>query len=189
MINDVEISKLLGKKTLIIGEAGTGKTRLLISILKKLIADGLSSKVTVIDMAPPRMLDIGGRIIDHDPALCSRIRYLYSNDVRPARLLGKSAEEVVEIAANNAEIIAKLIDEYISNPTEILVINDLTIYVHAGDEEKLSRVIRDSVTFVGTAYEGYRLSEDKGTGITIREKQYLEELLNTVDYVIRLKYS
>jgi len=186
MSDEINISRFLGKKTLIIGEVGSGKTRLLISILRNFISEGLSSKITVIDMAPPRMLDIGGRIIDHDSQLCSMIRYLYSDEIRPARLLGKSAEEVMKIATNNAKIIDKLIEEYFSNLTEILMINDLTLFIHAGDGEKLSRAIKAATTFVGTAYEGIRLSEDKGTGITMREKQYVSELLNTVDNIIKL---
>jgi len=186
MSDEINISRFLGKKTLIIGEVGSGKTRLLISILRNFISEGLSSKITVIDMAPPRMLDIGGRIIDHDSQLCSMVRYLYSDEIRPARLLGKSAEEVMKIATNNAKIIDKLIEEYLSNSTEILMINDLTIFIHAGDGEKLSRAIKAATTFVGTAYEGIRLSEDKGTGITMREKQYVSELLNTVDNIIKL---
>jgi len=186
MSGEIDMSRFLGKKTLIIGEVGSGKTRLLINILRNFISEGLSSMVTVIDMAPPRMLDIGGRIIDHDSQLCSMIRYLYSDDIRPARLLGKSAEEVMRIATNNAKIIDKLIEEYLSNSTEILMINDLTIFIHAGDGEKLMRTIEAATTFVGTAYDGNRLSEDKGTGITMREKQYVSELLNTVDNVIKL---
>ncbi len=186
MSSDVDISDLLGKKTLIIGEVGTGKTKLLITILRKFISEGLSSKITLIDMAPPRILDIGGRIIDHDSRLCSMIRYLYSEEIRPPRLLGKSSEEVARIAANNAKIIDKLIEGYTTSPTEILMINDLTIYVHAGCEEKLNRAIKSAITFVGTAYEGNRLSEDKGTRISMKEKQYVSDLLNVVDHVVRL---
>lgn len=186
MNSKIDLSKILNKKTLIIGEAGTGKTRLLIHLVRQLISNELSSKVTLIDMAPPKIFNIGGRILDYDASLCSKIRYLYSDDIKPPRLTGKTPDELLKIAAKNFEITDKLIDIYILNPTEILLINDLTIYAHAGETSKLNTVIKNATTFVGTAYYGVKLSDDKGSGIAIKEKQYIEDLSDIVDYVVRL---
>ncbi|MEM2990317.1 MAG: hypothetical protein QXQ02_03950 [Halobacteria archaeon] len=186
MNNKIDLSKILNKKTLIIGEVGTGKTRLLIHLVRQLISNELSTKVTVIDMAPPKIFNIGGRVLDYDASLCTKIRYLYSDDIRPPRLTGKTPDEVLKIAAKNYEITDKLIDRYILNPTDILLINDLTIYAHAGDASKLNIVIKNAATFVGTAYYGRKLSDDKGSGITIREKQYIEDLSNIVDCIVKL---
>lgn len=186
MNNEIDLFRILNKKTLIIGEVRSGKTRLLINLIKQLISNKLTNKLTVIDMAPPRMLNIGGRILDYEAELCAKLRYLYSDDIRPPRLTGKTMNEIMKIATKNFEIIDKLIDEYILNPTDILLINDLTMYIHAGDAVKLNNVIMKSITFVGTAYYGSKLSDDKGSGITIKEKQYIEELTSIVDYVFRL---
>lgn len=183
---NLDIDKVVGHKTLILGESGTGKTRLIANIVNEFITHGLSSKLTVIDMAPPRTYDIGGRMIDYDLLIKSKVRYFYSDEIRPPRLMAKTSEEAMRIAIKNSKIIDELINKYLIDPTEILVINDVTIYAHAGDTDKLTETIMYPKTFIGTAYEGKKISEDWGSGITMREKQYIAKLLKIVDNVIRL---
>ncbi len=183
---NLDIDKVVGHKTLIIGEAGTGKTRLLASVVDEFITRGLTSKITIIDMAPSRTYGIGGRMADYDSLIKSKVRYFYSDEIRPPRLLAKTSEEAMRIAIKNSKIIDELLDKYLSDPTEILVINDVTIYAHAGDTEKLTEIIMYPKTFVGTAYEGKKISEDWGSGITMREKQYIAKLLKIIDNVVRL---
>ena len=79
-----------------------------------------------------------------------------------------------------------MIEEYLRNPTEILLINDLTIYLHAGEVEDIIQLINISNTFTATAYEGEKLADDKGSGITDRERRSLDRLKGLVDEVLRL---
>lgn len=181
----LKLDDVLGKKVLIIGEAGTGKTILLVKLLEEVDEKGLSSEVTLIDLAPKRFGEFGGRVTDY---LCQvgGIRLLMPTDVFAPRLSGKTKEDVLLLAEKNKELIEPLLKEFISNPTKILFINDVTIYLHAGDPTLIEKCIEVSGTFVGTAYYGTKLQDDKGSGITHRERTLTERLMKKVDEVIFL---
>ncbi|MEM4676105.1 MAG: hypothetical protein QXM12_07435, partial [Nitrososphaerota archaeon] len=96
-------------------------------------------------------------------------------------------DEVMSLAEKNREAIEPLLKGFLSKPTRILFINDLTIYLHAGDPELLEKCIEVSETFVGTAYYGTKLQDDKGSGITLRERMLAERIMKKVDKVIFLE--
>jgi hypothetical protein len=92
----------------------------------------------------------------------------------------------MRMAEENGRMIETVLDNYLKNPTSTLFINDLTIYLHARELEKLQRVIDSSDTFVGTAYEGESIANDHGSGINEREKELLKSLERNLDRVIIL---
>jgi len=51
----------------------------------------------------------------------------------------------------------------------------------------LEEVLEAAETFIATCYEGERLSDDKGSGITAIEKTRLDELKGRVDDVLVLR--
>lgn len=175
----------LGRKTLILGEAGSGKTKLLADFLEFLVEDGHGDDVTVLDMAPPRMQGVGGTLKDQTD-LVTKVRYLRPERIWAPRLMGRSMEEVLNYAEDNRRMLDPLIDLVLSSPTKILLVNDLTIYLHRGDVEKVCRLIDASSTFMATGYEGARLEDDKGSGITRRERELLKFLERKVDIVLRV---
>ena len=174
----------VGKKVLIMGEAGTGKTRILARFLEHLILKMNPDEITVIDMAPRQINDVGGLMEDYTPSVW-KVRYLRPWRVIPPRLKGETREEVLRYAVQNKLAIDPLIDEYLANPTPTLLINDITIYLHAGDIEKIKRIMGESETFTATAYSGVKLHDDKGSSITKREMESLRKLTELVDQVIR----
>ncbi len=186
MRQDFEIERLLGRKTLIVGEVGSGKSHLLARILEKMVESLDPKEITVIDMAPFRHLGIGGKLRDLTESV-NRVRYLTDDGIVPPRLIGRDANEVVRHAERNASLIRALLLEYLKRPTRILLVNDLTIYLHKGDLVLLNEVIDAAETFVATCYEGERLSDDKGSGITAIERKRLDELKGRVDNVLELK--
>ncbi len=179
------LRRFIGRKLLLVGEAGSGKTLLLARLLDYLADIGLGGKVTVIDMAPPKAGEIGGTLDTYTDNV-RKVRYLKPPKIIPPRLTGRSAEEVKRYAQQNHEILKPLIEEYLMKPTRILLVNDVTIYLHWGDFEDLKRAISVSETFVGTAYQGVKLQDDKGSGITEAERDRLEELKQYVDEVMVL---
>ncbi|MCS7094847.1 MAG: hypothetical protein NZ988_03435 [Thaumarchaeota archaeon] len=181
----MRISSLLGKKVLITGEAGSGKSTRLLELLKDAINMELVGHITIIDMAPKRAGWFGGKLKELDPSV-NELRYLTSEDILGPRLSGRSAEEVAAIAKRNAGLIEPLLMAYLKAPTPLLFVNDVTIYLHTGDLELLKSAIAASQTFVGTAYEGVKLSEDRGSGLTKIERERLEILKSWVDAVIAL---
>ncbi|MEM3398745.1 MAG: hypothetical protein QW724_04495 [Nitrososphaerota archaeon] len=176
------MKEFLGKKTLLVGDVGSGKTSFLAEFLKYLIENNYSDDVTVIDIAPARIQGIGGAIRDYTDYV-SRIRYLRSERIWAPRLIGKNREEVLRYAEENRTNIEPLINVYLSNPSRILLMNDLTIYLHAGDVERVLELMNTAETFMATAYEGIRLEEDKNSGITERERRLLNILKEKADIV------
>ncbi len=176
------MEEFLGKKTLLVGEVGTGKTLFLVEFLKFLVENGYSDEVTIIDMAPVRIHGVGGSISEYTD-LVLYVRYLKSEKVWAPRLMGRNKEEVLRFAEENRRNIEPLITMYLSNPTRILLVNDLTIYLHAGEVSRIMELIDVAETFMATAYEGVKLEDDKGSGITEKERRSLSILKEKVSIV------
>lgn len=175
----------IGKKTLLIGDVGSGKTVYLVEFLKFLVENGYSDEVTIIDMAPVRIRGVGGSVAEYTEAVLN-VRYLKSEKVWAPRIVGKNREEVLKFAEENRRNIEPLIIAYLSNPTRILLVNDLTIYLHSGDVNRVIELADAAETFMATAYEGARLEDDKGSGITERERSLLNILKKKMDIVKKL---
>jgi len=79
-----------------------------------------------------------------------------------------------------------LLYEYIQNPTEVLLINDVTLYLQAGKLETILKCIKLTKTFLATAYYGKKLVEDFGSGISMREKLLTDKLATFMDLVVKL---
>ncbi|MEM3826948.1 MAG: hypothetical protein QXZ08_05240 [Nitrososphaeria archaeon] len=182
--NNIEVDRILNKKILIIGDVGRGKTRFTAKILDTLVSNGLSKYITVIDMAPSTK-SIGVRLLAYTESV-KNVRYFFSEKIRGPRIEGKSPTEVIEIACANREIIEKFLEEYLNNPTEILIINDLTLYLHAGEINKIIDLMERTKTFIANAYYGDILSDDKGSGLSLKEKLLVQTLSKKFDTIIML---
>ncbi|MDJ0269805.1 MAG: hypothetical protein NXY59_04530 [Aigarchaeota archaeon] len=181
----IDREKILGLKTLIIGEAGSGKTRALAELLERLVAEGHARDMVVIDLAPPRMGKIGGTITEYIK-LPNEAAYLRPSLVYAPRTQACNMDDVIRYAKHNAENARLLFKQYMEKPRPLLAINDLTIFLHAGELDELLNIIKISRTFIGTAYYGSSLAEDYGSGISLREKLLVEELKHHMDRVVML---
>ncbi len=170
---------LVGKKTLIIGGVRSGKTGLTAEILKSLI--DLIGSLTLMDFAPGR----GGVGLPLSNYM-SVENYERPEGLHAPRIEGRDAEEVLRLAKDNEEKIRPILISFLSRPTDALVINDLTIYLHSGDPDLLLKCINSSKTFIGNAYYG-RDFDDKGSGLNERERALVEELMKRVDLVIKMR--
>jgi len=177
--------EILRKKVLIIGEAGSGKTKLAAKLLQKLMAILNPEEITVIDLAPQRTGDVGGKLTDY-VNLTSGVKYLSPEKVYTPRLAGTSPKEVLRYAELNRKTMEPLLNNFIQNPTDALVINDVTLYLHSGELETILKCTKLAETFLATAYYGSKLAEDLGTGITLREKQLTDKLATIMDLVVKI---
>ncbi|MEM3406605.1 MAG: hypothetical protein QW806_01545 [Nitrososphaerota archaeon] len=184
-MKEITLEEILNKKIMIIGEVKSGKTRLTAKILEELVNKIDPKNITVIDMAPTTITGIGERISAYTN-IVSKIRYLAPSIIRAPRIEGKNKEEVIFLANLNKNSIEPLIEHFLNKPTRILIINDLSIYFHAGSIDKILKCMDTSETFITNAYYGYSLSNDKNSGITEREKKLIEELIKNIDIVIKL---
>ncbi|MDG6928724.1 MAG: hypothetical protein JRN39_00880 [Nitrososphaerota archaeon] len=180
--------RLEGKRTLMVGDVGSGKTRAMASLLRSAVASRPPAEVTVFDFAPDETVLCGkivGGKVSGGTAMAAGLNYL-SPRLEPPRLSGRDAEEVLSIARRNASLTAGCIEEYLSRPTPVLFANDLTMHLHAGDLRVLVSAVERSKTFIGNAYAGESLKEDRGSGISTRERDLLGELKRWMDDVIVL---
>jgi len=176
---------VIDKKVLILGEAGSGKTMLAAKLLQELVTLVNPEKITVIDLAPERVGEIGGKLTDY-VKLIGRANYLSPKNVYTPRLAATSSEQVLRFAELNRKTMEPLFNEFIRNPTQILITNDVTLYLHSGELEPVLKCVRLARTFLGTAYYGLKLAEDLGTGISSRERQLTDKLAIFMDLVVKI---
>jgi hypothetical protein len=184
----LEPTEIIGKKVLIIGEVGSGKTSLTAEVVQNLALFIEPEEITVVDMAPEAIGEIGGKLSNH-LSLNSELRYLSPAEVYAPRTMGTTNTQVVEYAKRNKNAIESLLNEFLKNPTKALIINDITLYLHLGKLEKIINCVRLADTFLASAYFGVKLREDYGTGISAREKQVVKKLGTHMDHIVKLKNS
>jgi hypothetical protein len=167
----------LHKKILILGDVNTGKTTLTRRILEDLCRKGLGGRIAVVDMAPeiPEELarakglpGAGGKLIPPEGA---GVLYL-GGRLDPPRLSSKTEEEAREKAGRNRRIIGGFFRR-LGWAREILLINDLTLYLQAGRAETLFGWMNRAGTVVANGYFGERLG---GGALTAHEKAETEKL-------------
>ncbi len=182
----LEPREIIGKKVLILGEVGSGKTSLTAKAVQDLALFIQPEEMTVIDMAPEAIGEIGGKLSNH-LSLSSKVRYVSPAKVYAPRTMGTTNPQVVEYAKRNKNAIELLLNDFLENPTKALIINDVTLYLHFGKLEKVIDCVRLADTFLASAYYGVRLRKDYGTGISDREKQVVKKLGTHMNRVVKLK--
>ncbi len=168
-----------GRRTLVIGDVNTGKTRLTEKVITRWVAQGRSHEIAVLDLAPEAKETIGGRI--HLPEGFQG--EVIATTIIPPRLSGRDEEEADLLAQTNADVIKSLFQDPRLANCSILVINDVTLYLQAGNYDDLWAVIQPVETVLINAYYGdsfpdYRLSR--------QERRLTELLIKDCNQVIRL---
>lgn len=185
-MKEISYAAIKGKKTLIRGDVGKGKTSMLSRLLAEAAAAEGSGSITVIDMAPGER-SVGERKAGGRLAVPASLvaRCIAPAHLAAPRLEGTDAEEVVRLAMRNASALEPCLALYIASPTPVLFVNDLTMYLQCGRAELLEEAIALAKTFVGTAYWG-DFFDDKGSGINVRERLLLVKLIGLFDAVVDL---
>jgi len=175
-INGVE--EFRNRRTLITGEVNTGKTAYLAEILNRFLEGG-ETDLTVIDMAPERVREIGVKMTME---VTKSISYCTAQIAAP-RLMGRTVDEVEALAEHNAKLIEGIFAEYLKNPSKVLFINDVSLYLQAGDLHKLLLWINSTPTVIMNGYYGFSLG---GGELGKRERQNMKALQKRCDRVIEL---
>lgn len=167
-----------GFSVLIYGESGSGKTSLT-RVMARLLAALQPGSVFIADFAPD-FRGVGAPLGPVEGAV-----YRRPQGLRAPRLESRGDCRVMEeLARSNAVLTSRVLREYLDNPLPALVVNDLTIHVHAGDEGLVYEAMKASRVFVANAYYGSRIRDD--CGLSVRERRFVEELAGRVDVAWRL---
>ena len=169
---DIHPEDYLSRKTLILGDVNTGKTTLTKKVLEALCCRDLGGRIAILDMAPevPEKLakekglpGVGGKLM---PPEKHNILYL-GGHFEPPRLSSKTEEEAMEKAQQNRRIIEGLFRKLNLQLRDILLVNDVSIYLQAGTTDNLTRWLDQAATVIANGYWGERLG---GGTLTERER-------------------
>ncbi|MCX5823342.1 MAG: hypothetical protein NTY86_07530 [Deltaproteobacteria bacterium] len=164
----------LSRKTLILGDVNTGKTTLTRKVLEALCRRDLGGRIAIVDMAPevPEKLakekglpGVGGKLT---PPEGHDILYL-GGHFEPPRLSSKTEEEAMEKARQNRRIIEGHFRKLDLQTRDILLVNDVSIYLQAGTTDNLTRRLDRAATVIANGYWGKRLG-----GGTLTERERIE---------------
>ena len=177
----------MGKKTLIIGDVGTGKTVLTRGLLDEAL-ESTDSSITVLDFAPPSVTidgrKIGGYIYTETNP---RVRVIKSGAVKTPRLSANNGDELMVFASQNRDVTEGLIEQYLASPSDILFVNDVSIHLQQGNLVELWKAFTSTDTVIANGYVGEYLKEDYDTEVSEHEYVMMRQLASRVDRVIKLE--
>jgi hypothetical protein len=174
----MNIRDYLDKKTLIVGDVNSGKTTLTREILDGFCRQGLGGRIAVMDLAPEipeevlrrrGLAGVGGRL--EPPGGCGAAT-LHATIIAP-RLTSSSEEEAMEMAGRNRKVIDGLLTRFESLDRDILFINDVSLYLQAGDLDCITGLLEKTGTAVVNGYFGEKLGRGE---LSRREHDAMEGL-------------
>lgn len=168
----------MNRKTAIVGEVQSGKTQLTQKILINLI-NYINGPVAILDLAPEKTCGLGGKLVWPVPGE-ERISY-FSPLIIPPRLTARREEEVWQIAEENfrkTEEKLRLIQE---KSWALLIINDVTLYLHQGTAESLLQQVKKVPTLLINGYFGRWFGRSL---FSFREQEEMTKLLLACDQIL-----
>jgi GTPase SAR1 family protein len=173
------LSEFWNHRVLILGDVNAGKTRLSAAWLTRLVEAGHGPSTAVLDLAPPLRGRVGGPL---PPPQGAGVLYRAAVVV-PPRLTAADEAGAERLAQANAAAIEALFADYLRAPRPILLVNDATLYLQAGDLARFLAVLAPSPTCLVNAYYGRSFPE---YALSRRERRLTDELAAACDRVVRL---
>lgn len=200
-----ELSELYNSELnsiLLIGESDTSKTLSIPFYILYLIKNrGVPpEQITIMDFGPARFKRdgkaIAGRVTDYlnpfqtvYPEL-KKVKFISKEEKFFApRATAKTSQGVIDMCYKNWNKARKQFKTFENNPTEALVINDLSIYLHLGSLSTIKRIKNKAKYFYANAYSGRRLLMDLGSNISSTEMILLKKFMEAVDIVFKTTHN
>jgi hypothetical protein len=184
--NSKRFDEYLNHHTLLYGETNTKKTYYTAMFVQFLVESSFNPKeITILDFAPKMItingLKVGGRIEDfyENSKACKNL--FFEGEIIPPRLHSTNLEELNANARNNFNKTNQILEEYAQNPTEVLVINDISIYLHNGKLQFLLKIIKKACTFFGNTYYGTSINRNFTYDFSLKEKKFVEALVEKIE--------
>ncbi|MFX1313459.1 MAG: hypothetical protein ACFFHD_12710 [Promethearchaeota archaeon] len=187
-LKNTNFENFINHRTLLYGETDTEKTFYTAKFVQFLVETERTNlkEISILDFAPNlkivKNLKIGGKIEDFykESLSCNNIRF--DGEIIPPRLNAQNKAELYENACKNFQKTEKLLKIFNKNPTSILIINDISIYLHIGSVKSLLESISKSDTFFGNTYYGSSIKSDFSTLFSLREKRLVKYLIKKIDF-------
>lgn len=185
--NNIDFESLIGHTTIIYGEVDTKKTFYTANLIRFLLEDKQINpkEISILDFAPQLMMikgkKIAGKIKDFYKKSKSCNYLNLQGEIIPPRLNAKNREELYRNANHNYKLTLKLLKKFAKKPTSILIINDISIYLHVGDQKFLLKAIKNCETFFGNSYYGNSIKCDFVPEFNLKERQSIESILKEVE--------
>ena len=184
----LELADFIGHRTLLYGETDTKKTFYTAKFIQFLIeTKNVNPKqISILDFAPKlkviKNLKIGGKIEEFNKISLTCNNITFEGEIIPPRLNAQNKAELYENACKNFQKTEKVLKTFNKNPTSILIINDISIYLHIGSVKSLLESINKSDTFFGNTYYGTSIKSDYSTLFNLREKRLVEYLIKKIEF-------
>ena len=186
------------KSILLIGESDTSKTLSISFFILNLVKEKniTPEEISIIDFGPPKFqrsgVFIGGKVIDYldiftkkYPEL-QKVRYILKEDkFRAPRSDAKNTQHVLNLCFKNWQKAREHLKIYEKDPTSVLIINDLSIYLHMGSLSQIKRIKEKANIFFANAYSGKRLLMDMGSNISSAEIRLLKKFSESMDVTFK----
>jgi len=184
---NLDFKENIGHSTLLYGDTNTKKTFHTSKFVQFLLeSKGVSTKsISILDFAPNlvtiKNLKIGGKIRDFYEYSTKCRNISFKGEIIPPRLNSSNKTELYKNACENFKKTSKILNSFNEEPTSILIINDISIYLHIGRLELLVKAINNSTTFFGNSYYGSSIKKDFATLFSRSEKRRVENLIKEVE--------
>ncbi|WP_462324718.1 hypothetical protein [Desulfoplanes sp.] len=183
--------QLIGRRTIITGGVNTGKTTLTGywgDEIRDCMQDKMSTPiVAVLDMAPTVPMELSGRtqggpIGGHVIFNHSTPDLLFKGGIHPPRLMGTSPKHIITLARENRGHIETWFNRLVNGDrVDLLIINDMSIYLQAGKAETMATVLDHAHTVVANGYKGQTLGTDS---LSRTEKRRMDKIERYFDAVV-----
>jgi hypothetical protein len=185
--DQIDFNRLIGTHTILYGETNTKKTYFTAEFVRFLVdsKNFAPKQISILDFAPQLQkfgdLKIGGRIDDFYPEIIQCRNISFEGGIIPPRLTAKNKQELYKFAQLNYEKTHKSLEKFSQNPTKILIINDISIYLHLGDKKYLLDIIKKTHTFFGNSYYGSSIKGNFTFFFTLKEKRSVKYLIKKLN--------
>jgi len=182
----LEFKNYIGHRTLLYGETNTGKTYITSKFIDFLLDSNLFApkEISILDFAPKFLevngMKIGGKILDFSKKSVECNYLKVDGELIAPRLNSNNKQELFQNICHNYKITAQMLELYSSQQTKVLIMNDMSIYLHLGDKKFLLNVINSTPTFFGNSYFGTKIKKSFGKLLSLKEKKRVEFFINHI---------
>ena len=183
----IDFNEFIGHHTILYGETNTKKTYYTAQFVQFLLkTKNLNpNSISILDFAPKLFkyynIKIGGKIDDYYPQSIKCNNITFEGELIPPRLRASNKKELFENACKNYKKTHDILKIYHENPTSILIINDVSIYIHLGSKKLLLDAIKKANTFFGNTYYGSSIKRDFASLFSLKEKRVVESLIKKIE--------